>query len=338
MTRALALIALGVVYNGLFKFDFENLRIASVLGRIGIAWAVAALLYIHCGVKTRVVVAVVILLGYWGLSMIVAPDAVAGADPLSKEGCLVGYIDRLLLPGKLIYGNFDPEGLLSTLPAVVTAMLGNFAGEWVRQPQERVSGDRKAALMAVAGVVMAVVAWAWNFGYTSKQKMNNKTGKPDAWSWAWGQNDIYATPVSMARAISIVANDGKMPVTRYLMDSKQKSVDLLESSSCDLLKDYLHFTAKEHDKFDNIFLSRLGGKTGTPERTWKESKKKVYNDFNDGWYICFIEQADINHNSKNKDCLAIAVRIERLNDSGSGRAVRLTKEVVIKALQDLKYI
>ena len=163
LTRALALIALGVVYNGLFKFDFENLRIASVLGRIGIAWAVAALLYIHCGVKTRVVVAVVILLGYWGLSMIVAPDAVAGADSLSKDGCLVGYIDRLLLPGKLIYGNFDPEGLLSTLPAVVTAMLGNFAGEWVRQPQERVSGDRKAALMAVAGVVMAVVAWAWNF-------------------------------------------------------------------------------------------------------------------------------------------------------------------------------
>ena len=174
--------------------------------------------------------------------------------------------------------------------------------------------------------------------YTSKQKMNNKTGKPDAWSWAWGQNDIYATPVSMARAISIVANDGKMPVTRYLMDSKQKSVELLKSSSCDLLKDYLHFTAKEHDKFDNIFLSRLGGKTGTPERTWKESKKKVHNDFNDGWYICFIEQADINHNSKNKDCLAIAVRIERLNDSGSGRAVRLTKEVVIKTLQDLKYI
>ena len=163
LIRAVTLIALGVVYNGFFKLDFENLRIASVLGRIGIAWALAALLYIHCGVKGRVAVAAAILLGYWGLSMIVAPDAVAGADSLSKEGCLVGYIDRLMLPGRLIYGTFDPEGLLSTLPAVVTAMLGNFAGEWVRQPEQKVSGGRKAAMMAAAGVVMAIVAWAWNF-------------------------------------------------------------------------------------------------------------------------------------------------------------------------------
>ena len=173
---------------------------------------------------------------------------------------------------------------------------------------------------------------------TNKQKMNNKTGKPDAWSWAWGQNDIYATPASMARVISIVANDGKMPVTRYLMDSKRESIELIESSSSDILKEYLCFTAKEHDKFDVSLSSRLGGKTGTPERTWKESRKKVYNDFNDGWYICFIERADIDHDNKNKDCLAIAVRIERLNDSGSGRAVRLTKDVVIKTLQELKYI
>ena len=163
LRRAVILIALGVIYNGFFKLDFENMRIASVLGRIGIAWAVAALLYIHCGVKTRVAVAATILLGYWGLSMIVAPDAAAGVDSLSKEGCLVGYIDRILLPGKLIYNTFDPEGLLSTLPAVVTAMLGNFTGEWVRQPEAKASGNRKAAMMVMAGVVMAIVAWAWNF-------------------------------------------------------------------------------------------------------------------------------------------------------------------------------
>lgn len=173
---------------------------------------------------------------------------------------------------------------------------------------------------------------------TNKQKMNNKTGKPDAWSWAWGQNDIYATPASMARVISIVANDGKMPVTKYLMDSRRESIELIKSSSSDILKEHLSFTAKEHDKFDVSLSSRLGGKTGTPERTWKESRKKVYNDFNDGWYICFIERADIDHDNKNKDCLAIAVRIERLNDSGSGRAVGMTKDVVIKTLQELKYI
>ena len=163
VVRAVVLILLGVVYNGFFKLDFENMRIASVLGRIGVAWAVAALLYLHFGVKTRVAVAAAILLGYWGLSTIVAPDATAGVSSLSKEGCLVGYIDRMMLPGKLIYNTFDPEGLLSTLPAVVTAMLGNFAGEWVRQPEQKVSGGRKAAMMAAAGVVMALVAWVWNF-------------------------------------------------------------------------------------------------------------------------------------------------------------------------------
>ena len=163
LRRALILIALGVVYNGFFKLDFENMRIASVLGRIGTAWALAALLYIHCGVRTRGIVAVIILLGYWALSALVpAPDAVAGVDALSREGCLVGYIDRLMLPGKLIWDSFDPEGLLSTLPAVVTAMLGNFAGEWVRQPEESVSGSRKAAYMAAAGAIMALLAWGWN--------------------------------------------------------------------------------------------------------------------------------------------------------------------------------
>lgn len=163
LRRALLLIALGVVYNGFFKLDFENLRIASVLGRIGVAWALATLLYIHCGVRTRGVVAVVILLGYWALSaLVVAPDAPQGVEALSREGSLVGYIDRVLLPGRLIYDNFDPEGLLSTLPAVVTAMLGNFAGEFVRQPETRISGNRKALYMAVAGVVMCLVAWGWS--------------------------------------------------------------------------------------------------------------------------------------------------------------------------------
>ena len=52
---------------------------------------------------------------------------------MTREGCLAGYVDRLLLPGKLYGKTFDPEGLLSTVPAVVTAMLGMFTGEFVRR-------------------------------------------------------------------------------------------------------------------------------------------------------------------------------------------------------------
>ena len=110
--RGLTLVVLGMVYNGLFKLDFENLRIASVLGRIGLAWSIAAVLYLNFGVKTRAAIAVAVLAGYGALSALVAAPDAAGAGPLTFEGNLAGYIDRQFLPGKLIYGSFDPQDAL----------------------------------------------------------------------------------------------------------------------------------------------------------------------------------------------------------------------------------
>lgn len=157
--RAAMLVFLGLIYNGLLKFDFENLRCASVLARIGLAWMGAALLFINFSVRTRAIICGVILIGYGLLSALVGAPDVVEADPLSREGNLVGYIDRLFLPGRLIYdGNrFDPEGLLSTIPAVVTAMLGVFTGELIRLPKERMSGERKTLLMIVGAVALFVV-------------------------------------------------------------------------------------------------------------------------------------------------------------------------------------
>ena len=81
--RGLTLVVLGMVYNGLFKLDFENLRIASVLGRIGLAWSIAAVLYLNFGVKTRAAIAVAVLAGYGALSALVAAPDAAGAGPLT---------------------------------------------------------------------------------------------------------------------------------------------------------------------------------------------------------------------------------------------------------------
>lgn len=82
--RGVTLVVLGLVYNGVFKLDFASLRVASVLGRIGLAWMFAAILYIYCGVKTRGIVAAAVLIGYsLLLCLVAAPDAPAGADPLS---------------------------------------------------------------------------------------------------------------------------------------------------------------------------------------------------------------------------------------------------------------
>ena len=161
LRRATILILLGMVYNGLFKFNFENLRICSVLGRIGVAWAISAVLYINFGRTARATICGVILLAYWLIVCYIPAPDVEGADPLSMQGAIVGYIDRLITPGRLYKDKlFDPEGLFSTIPAIVTAMLGIFTGEYVRS--ERHSGNRKTLIMFAAAIAMLALGLLWS--------------------------------------------------------------------------------------------------------------------------------------------------------------------------------
>lgn len=128
--RGLTLVFLGFIYNGWLNFDFEHQRYASVLGRIGLAWMFAALLFVNTKTVTRIWIVCGILVGYWLLlALVPAPDG-NGAGVFTMEGCLVGYVDRVLLPGRLHLMVHDPEGLLSTLPAVGTALFGMFTGEF----------------------------------------------------------------------------------------------------------------------------------------------------------------------------------------------------------------
>ena len=162
--RAVLLVFLGVLYNGLLNFDFENLRYASVLGRIGLAWAIAALIYLWAGKRVSVVVSVVVLLGYWALlALVKAPDALPEVAVYSMEGSIVGYIDRLYLPGVLHLGVHDPEGLLSTLPAVVTAMAGIFTGDFVRQ--KRVKEYSKVGIMLLTSLLLLVLGYLWGLAF-----------------------------------------------------------------------------------------------------------------------------------------------------------------------------
>lgn len=161
--RGLILVLLGVVYNGLLQFDFETLRYASVLGRIGVAWMLASLLYIWLKRKwLLILLSAVLLLGYWALlALVVAPDAPAGASSFSVDGSIVGYVDRCMLPGALYNDIHDPEGLLSTLPAIVTALLGIFTGEFVRS-KSIANEYKKVAVMLGASVALLLVAYLWN--------------------------------------------------------------------------------------------------------------------------------------------------------------------------------
>lgn len=160
--RTLILILIGVVYNRffttVFTVGFAGVRYCSVLSRIALAWMFGALLYMYLSPRKRVIVAVVLLVGYSLLCMIPSPTA-TGASPLSPEGCLSGWIDRLLVPGKLYFGTYDPEGLLGTIPATVTAMLGIFTGEWISKKGVEA---KKALWMAVVALILFGVGLLWS--------------------------------------------------------------------------------------------------------------------------------------------------------------------------------
>lgn len=160
--RGLTLVLLGCIYNGLLNLNFENQRYASVLGRIGLAWMFAALIFINTKAKTRVGIVALLLVGYWLLlAFCPAPDG--NGDPFSMEGCLVGYIDRLFLPGKLYKGIHDPEGILGIIPAIGTASLGMLTGEWIKLKREGLSEMRKVYCLLACGAGLIVIGILWNF-------------------------------------------------------------------------------------------------------------------------------------------------------------------------------
>lgn len=159
--RTALLLWFGLIANGLLKLDFENLRLAGVLQRIGICYGITALLFLHMNVRGLTTLLVSILLGYWAiLALVPVPGGVAG--DFTIEGNLGGYLDRNYLPGKIYkayYGFGDNEGLLSTLGALGTTLLGVLSGSWLKssaQPWSKVSG----LLMAGSACLLLGLAWS----------------------------------------------------------------------------------------------------------------------------------------------------------------------------------
>ncbi len=157
--RAAFLFVLGLMYNGLMKFDFESLRIAGVLQRIAICYLCTALVTLNTGVRGQVLTAAGLLLGYWALlALVPAPGFKAG--DFTQAGNLAGYVDRHLLPGRFCcYPEGDNEGILSTFPAVATTLLGVLAGHWLRSPRNE---WLKSLGLTLAGVACLGGGLAWS--------------------------------------------------------------------------------------------------------------------------------------------------------------------------------
>ncbi|WP_404421468.1 acyltransferase family protein [Nibricoccus sp. IMCC34717] len=155
--RALALVALGLVYNGVLANGFTDLRCASVLARIGLAWYGAAVLALHLRRGGLCAALAGLLLGYWALlAWVPAPGFSAG--DFSPEGSLPSWFDRQFLPGVLYGKVFDPEGILGIIPSIGTALLGVLTGLYLREGQ---ATGAKAWVLAGAGVAALTLGWTW---------------------------------------------------------------------------------------------------------------------------------------------------------------------------------
>ena len=135
---------LGILYNhgwgtGM-PMAFDEIRYASVLGRIAIAWFFCAMLVWHTSLRTQVITAVSILLGYW-LLLCFVPVPGGSAGDLSAAGSWNAWFDKYLLPG-ISYQNrvVDPEGVLSNIPAIVNALMGVFAGQLLLEHNKLANG------------------------------------------------------------------------------------------------------------------------------------------------------------------------------------------------------
>jgi predicted acyltransferase len=150
-------------------YRIEHVRILGVLPRIAIVYVIAALLTLKTTLRQQIVIIAALLFGYWfAMTLIPVPgENEIGALLLhTKDRNLAAYLDRVILGTNHIWTGsvtYDPEGVLSTIPAIATAMLGVIAGRWIAQ-REKPLLDRITGLLVVGSIGMVVgLMWNWSF-------------------------------------------------------------------------------------------------------------------------------------------------------------------------------
>lgn len=170
LRRTLLLFLLGLLLNFSSVFldvllknaplsNFGQLRIMGVLQRISLAYGLSALAMLKLSGRNLRRLAVVLLLGYW-IALTLIPVPGYGPGHLTPEGNLGGYVDRFLLGTQHLYkgGPFDPEGLLSTLPATVTVLIGYFTGQWLQTQSVK---SRTSLNLVIFGLSCLVLGYSW---------------------------------------------------------------------------------------------------------------------------------------------------------------------------------
>ena len=159
LRRSAVIFALGLVLAGFPGYDLSAIRIPGVLQRIAVCYLVASVVFLNTRWRTQAVVAAALLLLYWSLMVLIPAPGFAAGD-LSVEGNLAAYIDRAVLGRHTWKPLYDPEGILSTIPAVATTLAGVLTGHWLRARRPELE---KVAGLFVVGAACVVAGWAWGF-------------------------------------------------------------------------------------------------------------------------------------------------------------------------------
>jgi predicted acyltransferase len=173
--RAVIIFAIGLAMNYslvlLSPTNFPGLRIPGVLQRIGVCYLAASVLFLYVPPRSRAIIVAVLLVGYWVLMRFVPVPGfgVPGRDIpfLHPDANLAAYLDRRFLT-TLWEKTRDPEGLLSTLPAIATPLLGVFTGEWLRTKR---SPQTKTLGMLLCGVVGLILGRTWAIWFPINKKL-----------------------------------------------------------------------------------------------------------------------------------------------------------------------
>lgn len=156
--------ALGMLIIGWNHYQLGTLRIPGVLQRIAVVYAIASLLFLHFSPRAMFATGVILLLGYWGL-MTLVPVPGGIAPNLEPETNLGAWFDRAVLGTQHLWSQsktWDPEGILSTIPAIGTAIAGILTGELLRSSK---SGMEKVKWMLISGVILTVLGQVWNLAF-----------------------------------------------------------------------------------------------------------------------------------------------------------------------------
>ncbi|MGC9504534.1 acyltransferase family protein [Baaleninema sp.] len=183
LQRSLILFVLGLLLNGFYTYDWSTIRIMGVLQRISLAYLLASLVVLRLKPLQQMMLAAMVLVAYQ-VVMVTVPVPGFGVGDLSREGNLVGYIDRLILgqPHLLRDGTFDPEGLLSTLPATVTVLLGYFTGDWLRR---QLRDSQTSLVLIVVGIVGLIIGGLWGSIFPLNKSLWTSSYVVYSAGWCW---------------------------------------------------------------------------------------------------------------------------------------------------------